>query len=79
MADVAEFTPRGEEEEFLFGTTDRPAEPITAGAPFGPGPDVSRHAVESDDQLADRMAEQIVAKGGSKEALAWARRRLAGD
>ena len=25
-------------EDFLFGATQRPTEPVTAGAPFGPGP-----------------------------------------
>ena len=30
--------PASPEEEFLFGPTLRPTEPLTAGAPFGPGP-----------------------------------------
>ena len=30
--------PMTPEEEFLYGPTLRPEEPITAGAPFGPGP-----------------------------------------
>lgn len=78
-ANEAEFMPQGEEEQFLFGLTDRPSEPLTAGAPFGPGPDISKHAVETEDQLADRVAELLIAKGGSKESVAWARRRLAGE
>ena len=77
--DAMEYVPQGEEEEFLFGPTDRPAEPLTAGAPFGQGADVSKYALEDDEQLADRVAEMILAKGGSREAVAWARRRKAGD
>ena len=39
------YVPKGEEEQFLYAPTDRPAEPVTAGAPFGPGPDATKHAM----------------------------------
>lgn len=77
--DVPEFKPATPEEEFLFDPTDRPSEPLTAGAPFGLGPDVSKYALETDKQAADRVAEMVLAKGGSKQLVAWAKRRMAGE
>ena len=74
-----DFAPTGQDQSYLFGPTDRPGEPITTGAPFGPGADVSRHAFETDSQMADRVAEALVAKGGSPQALAWAKRRQRGE
>lgn len=74
------YVPVGEEEEFLFGPTERPAEPLTAGAPFGPGPAVARSAVEDDEQFSLRVAETIIANPDTgPEAKAWARRRLRGE
>jgi len=43
--DPVDFTPAGEDEQFLYSPTDRPGEPVTAGAPFGPGPDATKHAM----------------------------------
>ena len=37
-ADEAEFKPQSPAEQFAFAPTDFPNEPLTAGAPFGPGP-----------------------------------------
>ena len=51
--------PGGTEEEFLFGGTDRPGEPISAGAPFGPGADASPFAYESDAAFVERIAAQL--------------------
>ena len=74
-----DFTPAGPEEEFLFSPTDRPDEPLTAGAGFGPGADGTRHAVESDADVLTRMAERIAANPSSDpQARAWAAKRTKG-
>lgn len=75
-----EFQPADEGEGWLFGATERPTEPITSGAPFGPGPDVSRWALSepNDAQLRDRLATQMLTSG-SADSKAWAKRRLAGE
>jgi hypothetical protein len=75
--DEDEFLPSGEEEEFIFGPSQRPAEPITAGAPFGPGPDVGRVRSETDESFVNRLAESFLARtDAGPEAKAWAKRRL---
>lgn len=38
MVTEEQFVPQNPEDMFLFSGTDKPDEPITAGAPFGPGP-----------------------------------------
>jgi len=74
------FQPEGEEEEFLFGPSDRPAEPITTGAPFGPGADVVRRSFQSDDQLVAQVAERIAADPRAPKVLrAFSRRALEGQ
>src|SRR5438874_762089 len=40
--------PANPEEQFLFSQSDRPNEPITHGAPFGPGANTVRGAFSSD-------------------------------
>lgn len=78
--EVDEFVPAGEEEEFIFGPTMRPEEPITQGAPFGAGADLPRLAIETEDQFATRVANMILGnQQAGRESKAWARRRLAGQ
>jgi hypothetical protein len=75
-----QFVPSGEEEDFIFGPSGRPDEPITQGAPFGPGTDLPRLAIENEDQFATRVAQMIIGnQQAGKESKAWARRRLAGQ
>lgn len=75
-----DYQPQGEAEQFLFGPTNRPAEPITAGAPFGPGPSVSRAKFPTEAQAIGAVAEQIRQNPNvSKEARAWAARVQAGE
>lgn len=69
--DDEEDAPAGMEEEFLYGPSDRPGEPISAGASFGPGPDASRFGYESDQALLERVAAQM--------PPALAKRILAGE
>lgn len=52
-----------EDDDFILSPTDRPAEPITAGAPFGPGPAFTRYAYESEERFRSRMADQLQAEG----------------
>lgn len=59
LADVPDFQPSGEEEEFLYGPTDRPGEPVTAGAPFGPGPDVPSRGPEGPQEFLQRVAQTL--------------------
>ena len=57
--EAMEYKPVGEEEEFIFGRTDRPMEPITAGAPFGPGPDIAPQAPEGAGEFLARVTESM--------------------
>lgn len=78
--DDDEFVPAGEEESFIFGPTDRPEEPLTQGAPIGPGSDFLRFSYESDDQFTRRVAEQIISLPTAPgEARGFARRLLEGE
>lgn len=77
--DEEDFAPQGDEDAFLFSQTDRPSEPLTAGAPFGEGPDMTPYALENEEDFADRVAEDLMTRPGvSKDLKAWAQRRRAG-
>ncbi len=74
------YQPSGPAEQFLFGQTDRPTEPITAGAPFGAGPSVSGASFPSETQMVATVAAQVAASPNvSKETRAWAARVQAGE
>lgn len=75
------YQPQGDEESFLFGPTDRPDEPITAGLPFGEGPDVSRDdpALESAPAFKARLADTLSARPQSKELRRFVERLRAGE
>lgn len=68
-----EFQPANDEEAFLLSASDRPSEPITAGAPFGPGRDFPTGAFESESDLRDRIASEFEASD-SAELRAYALR-----
>lgn len=55
---VEQFAPAGPEEQFLYSQTDKPDEPLTAGAPFGPGPSSTR-PYESSDQFLRRVSSVL--------------------
>jgi hypothetical protein len=61
LDDEEEYTPSSPEEEFLLSASDRPAEPLTAGAPFGAGPDASRYGFTSNEGLLRSVAERALA------------------
>lgn len=77
--DEEDYTPAGPEEEFLYGPTDRPDEPVTAGVGFGPGADGTRHSFESGATVLDKLAERIAADPtADTQAKAWANKRKQG-
>jgi hypothetical protein len=61
----------------LFAGTDRPTEPVTSGAAFGPGPNYVPQPYESDRAFALRVASQLEQSGtaskltGYIEKLRW--------
>lgn len=74
------YQPQGDEESFLFGPTDRPDEPITAGLPFGEGPDVSREDARSDADLLTQVSRLLSERPDApKEVKAFARRVARGE
>jgi hypothetical protein len=78
--DQPDYVPANEAEKFLFGPTDRPNEPITAGAPFGAGPAAAPSAYESPDQLLSRVAQEIGGTpGAAPELRAFAARVARGE
>ena len=67
------------DEQMLFGPTDRPDEPITAGVGFGDGPDATRHTFESDGDVLASISRRILADPtADPQAKAFANRKLAG-
>lgn len=54
-----QFTPGTPEEEFLFSNSDRPNEPLTAGAPFGPGPNFVTRPVQTDSQFRQGLVARL--------------------
>lgn len=67
-------------DDILFGPTDRPEEPITAGAPFGPGPSFPRHGFESDEEFMARVANELAqSPAASSYVKAFAARVLRGE
>lgn len=79
VADEFTYEPTGDAEEFIF-STDRPAEPITAGAPFGPGPAAPLGGFQTDEDVVKATAAQIsLSPNASPETKAWAARARAGE
>jgi hypothetical protein len=74
------YAPAGGDEEFIYGPTNRPAEPITSGAPFGAGPSAVLGAFRTDDDVVSSVAERIAADpNASSQTKAWAARSRAGE
>lgn len=59
--DEEDWTPSTPEEVFLFSPTDRPNEPVTAGAPFGPGPNFVSRPVEDERAFLGRIGQAVAA------------------
>lgn len=80
VADEATFEPGGsEEDEFLYGRTDRPMEPVTQGAPFGPGQNVTRNTLGEDDgQFMGRVIAEMEARNPSPQVRKFTERAKMG-
>lgn len=72
-----QFMPSTPEEQFLYAQTDKPDEPITAGAPFGPGP-MTRPA-ETSSQFMRRVSSVLSNSGLPPEVKAFLDRATAGE
>ncbi len=53
-----QYQPQGEQDQFIYGPSDRPQEPFSHGLPFGPGANFTADAGESDDAFVKRIAAQ---------------------
>lgn len=53
----------------IFRPTDRPDEPVTAGMPFGPGPNTPRTYREDDARRRDRVAREIESSPTATDAV----------
>lgn len=51
------FTPQGDQEQFIYGPSDRPQEPGSAGLPFGPGADIVQPTTDFD--FRERTAQSL--------------------
>lgn len=58
-------------DEALFAGSARPDEPITAGAPFGPGPLALRRSLETDRAYMLRIADILERSSVSRELAAY--------
>jgi hypothetical protein len=59
----------------LFGPTDRPQEPVTHGAPFGPGANFTQTPQEDSRTFMLRVAGQL---SGTPELAAYVKRIQSG-
>jgi hypothetical protein len=80
QADLPDYQPQGPAEQFLYGPTDHPAEPLTAGASFGPGPGPAPIPTPTVDQTVRSVAETALADPNAPKVLRqYAERVLRGE
>ena len=78
--DEETYTPQGDAESFLFSPTDRPNEPFSAGLPFGDGPNATRAAYQTDDDVVKQIARTAAQDPAAPKSLkAFAARALQGQ
>ena len=58
-----EWKPATPTEAFLFSPTDRPDEPATHGAPFGPGAAMTQYAYETTNEFVNRALATVEETG----------------
>jgi len=63
------FEPRDDEDVFAFSPTDRPDEPLTQGAPFGPGASFTPYAFESQQGMLQRIADQMASQPNAPDEV----------
>lgn len=67
-------------DDLLFGPSDRPQEPITHGAGFGPGANFTTRGPETDKDFMARAAVELAnAPGASARVRAFAARVARGE
>jgi hypothetical protein len=66
-------------EDVVFGPTDRPDEPITAGVPFGPGSNFATSALTPQEKLRVSARAVLNAKGVDPRSQAFFARVLNGE
>ncbi len=55
--DQPDFQPQGDQQQFLYGPSDRPQEPFSHGLPFGPGADIT--SPDTEQQFREATARQL--------------------
>ena len=73
--EAADFAQPTGKDALLFGPTNRPLEPVTAGAPFGPGATSSLRL--DDDALVRRFVDEMAARRDAPEEIKSFARRVA--
>jgi hypothetical protein len=77
--DEQRYEPSGEEDGFIYGRTDRPSEPVTQGAPVGPGANVTRNTMgETDDEFLGRVIGELEARAVSPQVKRFVERAKLG-
>ena len=77
---AAEFQPQTPQDQFIFGPTSRPEEPVTHGLPFGPGAGPIIRSPESDTDKRKALAYELLNSPNSgTETKRLAKRMLAGQ
>lgn len=72
---LADYTPENVDMEFLTSPTDRPQEPLSHGAPFGPGADFTPHQFTNDASMMRQVVQRMAAApGADAEVKAFADR-----
>lgn len=73
-----DYQPADDTEAFLASASDRPDQPLSAGAPFGPGPDVVPRPQENERDFLARVATSLETTSlpGAREFASRVRRGL---
>jgi hypothetical protein len=73
------YQPQGDQDQFLYGPSDRPQEPFSHGLPYGPGAAFTPDQGEGDDQFVKRIASQALNDPAApKQMKQFAQRALNG-
>lgn len=78
--DEQQFNPQTPQEKFIFDATHRPGEPLTSGAPFGPGANSVPVPFQSDTQMLQSVVMQMASDPAAPSELkAFAERVARGE
>src|SRR3954468_15903425 len=77
--DEQSYQPQTEQDQFIYGPSDRPQEPFSHGLPFGPGANFVPDQGEGDDAFVKRIASQALNDPAApKQMKQFAQRALNG-